>query len=154
MKEGWMINIGKIDLEYLDRLLNQSVWKAFATIHAGIHNQMKLIILFKFKKQEKGVAFGDFRSSKKWEFLKDKKREFSELANYLFVTGIIEEDFRDEILKFNKHRNTKLGHINIYAENEISDEDIKKLCLDGIKIIKELDEIFQEILFGKIIIKH
>ncbi len=147
-----MFEIGELDLEYLDRLINQNVWKAFATIHAGIHEQMRVILLYRFQKTKKGVAFGVGNPEKR-KFLNDNDRGFFELANYLFVTEIIEEDFRDEILKFNKSRNKKLGHINVY-KTEISDEDVKELCLDGIAIMGKLDEIIQDIFFGKAIIKH
>ncbi len=151
MEERWIIKIGKLDLEYLDGLLNKNVWKAFTTIHAGIHQQMKTILVYKFKKHEEGVAFGAGNSEKS-KFLKD--RRFFELMNYLFVTGIIEEGFRKKIEDFNIGINKKLAHIDVYEKTETSDEDIKKLCLDGIEIIKELDKILQEIFFGKIIINH
>ena len=143
MTERLIYNGNKLSIGYFDRLLNENVWKAFATIHAGIHHQMKIILRYKFNKNEKEEFIGNHEE--KWNII--EKKYFAPLVKDLFVIGLIDESLKSKLTNFNDSRNKKLGHINIYEKTEPSDNEIKQICLQGIDIVKELDEIIHDIIF-------
>lgn len=145
MKEELLYKCNKLSLDYFDNLMKQNVWKAFATIHSGIHHQLRIILRYKFAKNEKGEPLGNH--PEKWKIIENKR--FYNLVNDLFITGIITKDVKQKLLNFNSNRNKKLGHINIYEKSEISDDEIIKLCQQGLEIIKRLDKIIQNIFFTK-----
>ena len=140
MEEKLLYNCNKLSLDYLNKLVETNAWKAFATIHAGIHHQLCMILRYKFKKDNSLNLHKE-----KWNII--KKKYFAPLVNDLFVVGLIENPLKTKLLDFNTKRNQKLGHINIYEKIEIPDEEIKEICLDGIEIIKELDKIIETIFF-------
>ncbi|MBI2546903.1 MAG: hypothetical protein HYW23_00465 [Candidatus Aenigmarchaeota archaeon] len=143
MEDRLLYNGNKLSLDYFDNLLKQNIWKAFATIHAGIHHQMKIILRYKFNKDENDQPLGNH--PEKWNIV--NKKYFAPLAKDLFILGIIKKDFEEEILRFNSDRNDKLGHINIYESAEPSDDEIKQICLNGVEIVKELDKIIHDTFF-------
>jgi hypothetical protein len=145
MVERLLYNCNKLSLEYFDKILNENVWKAFTTIHAGIHHQMRFILWYKSIKNNEIAS--STHPNKKWDLIYDKR--FAGIVNDLFITGAIDENFKGKILTFNTHRNRKIGHIDIYEAKEPSDEEIRQICLEGIEIIKGLDEIIHNILFPK-----
>ncbi len=145
MEDRLIYNGNKLSLEYFDNLLSENVWKALATIYAGIHHQMKIILRYRFNKNEKGEFLGNH--VEKWNII--NKKYFTPLFKDLFAIGLIEENLKSKLAKFNKVRNDMLGHINIYEHVEPSDDEIKQICLEGIEIVKELDKIIHDIFFPK-----
>ncbi len=146
MEDALIYNGNKLSLEYFDKLINENVWKAFATIHAGIHHQMKIIMRYKFNKNEKGEFLGNH--VEKWNII--SRKYFAPLFKDLFAVGLINETLKSKLFNFNKARNDMMGHINIYEQIEPSDDEIRKVCLDGIEIVKELDKIIYDIFFPKV----
>jgi len=140
-----LYNGNKLDLEYFKELMEVNVWKAFATIHSGIHHQMKIILLYHSKGNRNRDFFKHYR--KRWKII--KRKMFHPLLNDLFVCGIINDNLHQEIADFNTNRNRKLGHINIYEKVEVPDKQIRTLCERGVKISKELDKILSSVLFSK-----
>ncbi|MBI4152218.1 hypothetical protein HY495_00775 [Candidatus Woesearchaeota archaeon] len=135
----------KLSLNYFNNLIETNIWKAFATIHAGIHHQLRIILRYKFDKDENGKPFGNHKE--KWKIIEDKS--FAQILRDLFITGIIDEPLKNKLSNFNNKRNRQLGHINIYDGKEVSDEEIKELCKSGIEIGVSLDDIIKLILFRK-----
>lgn len=135
----------KLSLNYFNDLIEKNVWKTFAIIYAGMHRQLRIILRYKFNKDENGKPFGHHQE--KWKIIENKL--FAPLVKDLFITGIIDEPLKSKLLNFNNKRNKKLGHINIYDGKEISDEEIKELCENGIDICIALDNIIKSILFNK-----
>ncbi len=140
-----LYNCNKLSLKYFDELMKQNVWKAFAIIHSGIHHQMKIILRYKFRNNNAGKPLG--YHPEKWNIITQKR--FFGLLNDLFITGLITKELKEKIEIFNKNRNEKIGHINVYDGTEISDEEIKEICMQGIDIIKDLDKVIQGIFFPK-----
>lgn len=133
----------KLSLNYFNNLIETNGWKAFATIHAGMHHQLRIILRYKFNKDEKDKPLG--HHEEKWKIIKNKY--FSPLVKDLFITGIIDKSLKNKLLNFNNERNKQLGHINIYDSKEVPDEKIKQLCESGIEICVALDDIIKSSLF-------
>lgn len=96
---------------------------------------------YKFNKNDKGEPLGNH--PEKWKIIENK--QFHGLVNDLFITGCITRDFKEKLLNFNRYRNKKLGHIDVYEHAEVPDKEVKKLCLDGLELVKDLDKIIQYI---------
>jgi len=80
----------KLSLNYFNNLIETNIWKAFATIHWGIHHQLRIILRYKFNKDENGKPLSYHKE--KWKIIEDKF--FAPLVKDLFITGIIDEPLK------------------------------------------------------------
>ena len=131
----------KLSLEYFDNLINSNVWKAFATIHSGVHQQLRIILRYKYNKDKRGKPLGYHKE--KWNII--LRKTFDNLIKDLFIIGIIEEPLKTKLIHFNLARNKLLGHIDIYERTEVDDKEIEKICILGLEICILLDEIIKKI---------
>ena len=139
-EERFIYNIKGISLEYFQELVNSNVWKAFAIIYAGIHHQMKIILVYKDK-----IKVSTNNHAKRWTIINNKS--FFQCIDDLYIIEAINDELHQELKEFNTNRNKKLGHLDAYQKLDISDETINNICLHGIKLSKKLDKIIHSIFF-------
>lgn len=131
------LQMGKKKLDEIEELVEANCWKALAWIHAILHRQLKYIFYY-----GKDQPSSKKDHEKKWKLVDDKLcRTFDNTRELCYAKSLIEKDESARLKGFNTFRNKKIGHPNIY-EYLPEDEEVKKICKKGIKLIKELDEKF------------
>lgn len=141
MEERFVYNIGGLSLEYFNTLIKENVWKAFAVIHAGIHHQMKIILTYYKDKVKTSANNHEIR----WNLI--DKKTFSQCIDDLYIIEAIGDKLREELKRFNTDRNNKLAHLDPYKKREINNEELKKVCDEGVEIARQLDKVIHDCFF-------
>jgi hypothetical protein len=140
------LETAKMNLEYIEKTLEENPYKAFIVIHAALHHQMQILIRYGYENVSKYP--GDHPA--KWKLItKETFRTFSSCVNSLFIISLISKKLRDKLLKFNTDRNKIIGHIDVYKQDEPTIQTITKICRRGILLIKELDKDITYIFFER-----
>lgn len=146
----------------IENLIESNCWKAFVWIHILLHRQMYMIYYYgtqrkplgytkiNLKLNEQGYASESIKlndvgeHNEKWGILTENVRFFGTLKNLCYSSSLINKNIYKELTDYNNYRNEKIGHPNT-NEHLVPDEDVKELCKNGLKIVKELDGIYLEL---------
>jgi len=157
--------LGRKKVEEIEELIDTNCWKAFVWIHILLQQQLYHIYFFGIQKKPLGyvkhswvspdgksgsMGFGIRSRDKdehgeKWKIMEDALSRFSSLADACYSSSLIEKDLYQDLKKYNTFRNKKVGHPNI-NEYLVQDEEVKKNCKQGLKIVKELDNVCNKTL--------
>jgi hypothetical protein len=129
---------------YLQKMIEDNPYKAFVVIHATLQSQMRFALCYDKRERLRGDDFG-----KKWRLL-GTYQYFGQLTKICFITGLIDSKLFDRLNTFNRDRNDLIGHIDPRATEDISDDQVKRICEQGLELVKELRARIMDVLFGRV----
>ncbi|MBI2106734.1 hypothetical protein HYT57_02010 [Candidatus Woesearchaeota archaeon] len=159
--------LGRKKVEEIEELIDTNCWKAFVWIHVLLQQQLYHIYFFGIQKKplgyvkhsetKKNYSYGYMgirkagkrktdEFDKKWKLMEKRvARNFLPITHLCYSCSLIDDDTYNSLERYNKFRNSKIGHPTIH-EYLASDEEVKESCKNGIALVRKLDKIYEKIL--------
>lgn len=134
-------------LQYLRSLVDSNPWKAFVIIHASLKSQIEYMLYYlpeahhiKMIVSSQTIIDTSEQRSLRWKIITSLR--YRESVDSLLVGCLIDKTLRDRLVNFNNDRNKMVAHIG--HGKVAKDATIRKSCLKGFELLKEINRIFAQ----------
>lgn len=149
------LQIGKKTIDEIKTLIETNCWKSMFWIHSLLLTQLQYLFYYTNQVKQLGHKNVDLRlnkegfakaeiklddveeHNKKWRKMEERLRSMDMAIDLCYARSLIDDEY-ENLKKFNKFRNKKMGHPTV-SEYLPSDEEIKEICKLGLDIVEKLD---------------
>jgi len=119
----------------------QKYWEALFSLHTVIHYQLQFLLLQSFRGNQGKNLVDDSLQKTRWKLVQQNLRYFRETVDICFAAYVIDDVFRDKLIKFNQTRD-KIAHKLIHES--VIPADLEKACSVGLELLGELENIWSK----------